>query len=165
MLRRTVLVSCLIAVLALPATASAYVDRGSDPDDRASVGYDPDIRATVRKVETGFHGRRLTIVVRAYERFGIYWFIEVRMDARGGRRADTGMRLWNADQSGMGCEVWKRAHRREALEGAFGQTGDRARCRVPIRLIDPNKRIRWRLVSESGYDGETERAPDAGWYG
>lgn len=165
MLRRTVLVSCLITVLALPTTASAYVDRGSDPDDRASVGYDPDIRATVRKVKTGSHGRRLTIVVRTYERFGIWWSIDVRMDARGGLRADTGMELWNADQSGMGCWVWKRGHRRDPVKGTFRQRADRARCRVPIRLIDPNKRIRWRLVSESGYDGETERAPDAGWYG
>jgi hypothetical protein len=166
-MRRTVVVSSVIAVLALPATASAYVDRGTDPDDRAPVRYDPDIRATVRKVETGSHGRRLTIVVRAYEELGIWWSIEVRMDARGGRHADTGMRLWNADTGGTGCDVWKRGHRSEPLEGRFRQAGDGARCRVPIRWIDPNKRIRWRLVSETldPGDGETERAPNAGWYG
>lgn len=166
MLPRVALLWCLMSVFVLPGTAAAYVDRGTDPDDRAPVRFDPDIRATIRRVEPGEQRRKLAVVVRAYEDFGFLWQIDVRLDARGGPAADTRMRLWNADTGGMGCEVWKCGHRGQAVEGAFALSADRTRCSAPIGLIEPSKRIRWRLISE-GYDeeSETDRAPDVGWYG
>jgi hypothetical protein len=41
-----------------------------------------------------------------------------------------------------------------------------ARCRVPAGTVRPTKRIRWKLISITGYeDGETEYAPNnRGWY-
>jgi hypothetical protein len=154
-------------VLAVSSTASAYESRGTDPDDRAVLGSDPDIRATIRRVETGRERRTLAIVVRAYEDFGVWWSMTAPLDTRGGSKIDAFMSLYNADLNGSGCRAYRRGDREDAMEGRFVQSGDRVRCRVPIRVVRPNKRIRWRLVSRSAYDereSETERAPNSGFY-
>jgi hypothetical protein len=52
-----------------------YIDTAHDPDDRPVMGYDPDIRSTTRKVSAVNGDRVLRIVVRAYEDFGLYWFV------------------------------------------------------------------------------------------
>lgn len=155
----------LAMVLATPP-ATAYQIRGYDPNDRRPVGSDPDIRSSVLTVERRGEHRVLVLVIRAYEQLGDYWVIQARLDARGERRADHLMVLWNADTGGAGCSVWERPRRHPADSGHFRQRGRAARCRIPIHLIGPDEPIRWRLVSESGYvDHNPERAPDRGMYG
>lgn len=159
----------MLAVLSVVvgwSPAAAYELRGFDPDDREAVGADPDIRSSVLRVGPGTHGRVLVVVVRAYETLGDYWRIQVRLDAQEGRRADHFMHLWNADTGGAGCWVRERGQGNPSHDGVFRQRGRAARCRVPIRLIRPDRTIRWRLNSPSGYvDGNVELAPDHGMYG
>jgi hypothetical protein len=148
-----------------PGVAVAYQDVGVDPDDRPVLAFDPDIRRTVRNVFVGAEGRVLRIRVWTYEDLGIFWSMTVRLDSRRWIRWDYTMVLFNFDLSGKGCSVYRRGHRDEAIEGWFRQEGDLTRCRVPLSLVHPEKRIRWRIVSPTGYEGGiTERAPNHGWY-
>jgi hypothetical protein len=163
-------VICILisAFLTMPGSAAAYQDTGYDPDDRAVVGDDPDIRSTTRRVALAGDGRVLKIKVRAYEDLGVWWRMEVLLDSRRGPRFDFRLVLRNGDVGGSGCSLDRRGGGDDFIEGSFRQAGDRTRCTVPARLVDPDKRIRWRIRSPSGYDepeSVTERAPDHGWYG
>lgn len=144
--------------------AAAYQDTGYDPDDRPVLG-DPDVRSTTRFVGRLDGHQVVSVSVRAYAEFGVWWFINVRIDSRGGPRADYRMRLWNGDMSGRGCSL-KRIGTGGSVRGVFDQQADRASCRVFIRRIQSTKRIRWKLVSRSGHSGGiTEYAPNGGgWY-
>lgn len=158
----------LITLTAAPRNATAYEDTGYDPDDRAVVGFDPDIASTTRRLWSQDRGRFLSVIVRAYEEFGFYWFIDARLDSRGGPRVDFTIRLFNADMEGAGCALFRRTGSRQVTDGNWRQTGHGTRCVVPIRHLQPTKEIRWKLISHSGYDeeeSETEYAPnDRTWY-
>jgi hypothetical protein len=163
--KRLIFAAVCVSLVLPAASALAYEDRGFDPDDRSFVG-DPDIRSTVRTVRTAGSGRVLSVRFRAHEGLGVYWSLTVLLDARGGRRVDHVMKLGNADQSGKGCVVSPRGRPGEAVEGGFVQRGDMARCRVPVSLVQPTKRIRWKLRSPSGYSRRADVAPNGGgWYG
>jgi hypothetical protein len=83
------LIAAVVLGTAVPVGARGwYIDTAHDPDDRPVMGYDPDIRSTTRKVSAVNGDRVLRIVVRAYEDFGLYWFVTVRLDTRGGRLVD-----------------------------------------------------------------------------
>jgi hypothetical protein len=155
----------LLATLLLIPPAHAGQVRGFDPDDRAPIGADPDIRSSVLSIGPREDGRFLVLVVRAYEDFLDYWVIQARFDTQGERRADHTMTLWNADTGGSGCSVRERGQGNPSEDGIFRQRGRAVRCRVPIRRLEPDRSIRWRLVSDSGYvDGNREQAPDVGMY-
>ena len=166
-MKRLILAAMFVSLVLPAESALAYEDSGFDPDDRRVVGYDPDIRSTVRTVWRTGSGRALRVSFRAYERLGIYWFVTVLLDARGGPKVDHVMGLSNADQSGKGCGVYPRGHRKEVVQGGFLQRGDMARCRVPTSLVHPTKRIRWKLRSPSGYvHNNVDIAPNGGgWFG
>ncbi|HUP21079.1 MAG TPA: hypothetical protein VM778_14165 [Gemmatimonadota bacterium] len=145
---------------------AGYKDVGHDPDDRAIVGHDPDIRRTSRRVYPTDRGRALKIKVHAYEELGLWWFMEILLDSRGGPEYDYEMHIINADLNGAFCVVQARreGHRQE---GRFQQKRTWTACRVRAGFVHPTKRIRWRIVSESGDEepeSVTERAPDRGWY-
>lgn len=158
-----VLISSTMVVTA--AGAAAYESTGYDPDDREILISDPDIASTTRRVWTSEHGRFLSIEITAYEDFGDWWSIDVRLDSRRGRRVDFIMNLQNRDHGGTSCTVYKpdsgNVHRRP-----LRQSGDEVSCRVAIRHVESDKRIRWKLISTSGYDGgETDYAPNnRAWY-
>jgi hypothetical protein len=158
----------VVVCTTIPVFAFGYKDYGSDPDDRKAIGFDPDIRATARKVWAAPNGQRyLTISFSAYEPLGIYWFVLVKVDSRGGPFADRKIQMENADQGGKGCWVWRAgASRSTARRGAFRQSRQVATCRLPLRYFQPNKRIRWKLISPSGYvKDNVDAAPDSrGWY-
>jgi hypothetical protein len=167
--RTAKLVFCLILVSVMMGSepVSAYEDIGYDPDDRPTTSSppfgDPDVRSTVRRVERNPNGKVLVLVIRAYEDFSMYWFIDAFLDTRGGGRADHVVHLFNGDTGPVGCSI-SRENRDRRLH--FRQHGKAVFCRVPIRFLEPSKRIRWRLVSETFYeDGEREIAPNGGgWY-
>lgn len=152
-------------LVSVTGVAAAYEDTGSDPDDRAVLVHDPDIASTTRRVWTKEAGRFLSVLIRAYEEFGIYWGIEARLDSKGGPRVDYTIRLYNADTGGAGCDLYRRTGFNHVARGHFRQAGDEVRCRIRVRDLHPTKRIRWKLISESGYGGPTEYAPnDRTWY-
>ncbi|MGZ8582269.1 MAG: hypothetical protein ACXWXG_02965 [Actinomycetota bacterium] len=142
-----------------------YRDTGYDPDDRAVLGYDPDIISTTRRVSMTSARRVLAVIVRSQEDFEIYWGVEVRLDSRGGRRFDYWMDLHDNDSGGYGCWVREAGRDGGGVRGRFVYGTDRVVCRVRIGVEHPDKRIRWKLISTSRYEGVTEYAPnDRGWY-
>jgi hypothetical protein len=163
---RFVLALTIATLVVLPSSAAAYWNRGYDPDDRKAVGFDPDVQTTTRRVFAKADGKRYLVVeFTAYEKLGLYWSVRVRLDARGDSTVDHDMVLYNLDQSGKGCRI-HRLGSSTWVRGDFLQHGDMARCRVPAGTVRPTKRIRWKLISITGYeDGETEYAPNnRGWY-
>jgi hypothetical protein len=157
----------LCAFLILPAeSALAYQDRGFDPDDRSHGGVDPDIRSTVRTVWTTESGlRSLRVSFRAYEELALCcWLVTAALDSREGHRPDY-LIEFSTPEGGFECIVFPRGERfTQWVEGALRENGDRVSCRVPVRLVSPTKRIRWRLHTDSGYFARADAAPDHGWY-
>jgi hypothetical protein len=160
----------------LPRSDIVYTDTGFDPDDvpddqgAESSQRDPDIRSTTRKVTANATGgRSLSIVVRTYEYFYGYWTILVRVDSRGGPHADARMRLYDDGAGRTTCKVWFFSsgvtHRGELRFGGEPPSYRRVLCRVPLRWVHPNKRIRWKLFSRAAGNGIDEYAPDDhSWY-
>jgi hypothetical protein len=157
----------LILVVASPLVANAaYRDTGFDPNDiETQDGFRlPDVRSTTRRVASHDDRRVLAVIVRSYGRWPGFHIL-VRLDARGGPRADVLMLLFNAaDQA---CIVWQQGQRNDAVRGRFGLRDDRTVCRAPTRLLHPDKRVRWKVIAMAPDGGfAPDHAPDDhGWYG
>jgi len=177
----TIVLVAVVAVVAVsvfraaPAAAFGYRSTGFDPNDRpvdksSCCQQDPDLRSTTRKVWVDKNERAwLSITFRAYERLIGYWTVFVKLDTRGGQFADWRMRIRDPANGRPGCGV-RKPHAREGHHAYYSspRDGSRATCRVPMWLLEPNKRIRWKLFSPRGSEGTGRRvnefAPDRGWY-
>ena len=170
MIRWPVFACFLVSVLPVTLAGAIVLDRdtGYDARDiRPVPGRDnPDIRSTTRRLSR-LDGRRvLAIIVRFYERHG-GWPLDVRIDANGGPRVDHMMRTFGEE-----CFVWPKGDREEAVQGRGAARGDRFVCRVPARVVEPRKSIRWKVQTRAP-DGslrlgafEIDYAPsNRGWYG
>jgi hypothetical protein len=168
-MRRSLLaaLAATLIVAFLPGpTASAgfgYRDHGTDPDDVEPFEYVVDLRGTTRKVWQDDRGHRwLSITIWGHHRLGSTWEVLASIDGRGGPLRES--RLYFIG--------FRNDRRCEWFNGQEGETfsifvdGRRATCRIPLRLIDPNKRIRWRLRSPfpATYGNTVDHAPDVGWY-
>ena len=154
-----VLVSALVIAVASSASASGYRSTGFDPNDRRDR-FRPDISSTTRKVWAAPNGHSyLTVTIRTYKDLPSWWDARVALDSRGGALRDLRMHIWNGGDDGHGCDV-------DGKKGSFHQQGRWARCRVPLRYVDPNKRIRWKVVALAAFDvGNPDYAPNGrGWY-
>lgn len=158
----------LAAGLAVAAPAYGYEDTGFVPNDRRNNRYDPDVSSTTRRVWLASNGHRyLTVTFRAYERLSYLWTVIVSLDSRGGTQRDYRIYMDSTEFSGHGCGVLHRGqHFRHFKGGAFKQRHDWARCRIPLRFVQPNKRIRWKLYSPTLITpGDVEYARNhRGWY-
>jgi hypothetical protein len=164
-----IVLGCLVAMSLVATPAVAVVidrDTGFDANDIPPNGHiDPDIRSTTRKlVVRDDGGRVLSIVVRFYERHG-WWPLWMRLDARGGPRVDHIVSTFG-DQ----CYVWPKGHRHDGVEVRGNAHGFRFVCRMPARLVSPEKSIRWKVRTNvpdgSGSEFVMDFAPsDRGWYG
>ena len=174
----------LFVSLILPASAATsltqadlvYKDTGFDADDiprdqGEEMGVrDPDIRSTTRKItleDAG--GRTLSIAVTTYEYFYGYWRIVVRLDSRGGPRADARMIIRDDGGGFERCRVRflssGEAHLGELRFPGEPPSYERVVCGAPLRWVHPNKRIRWTLISRAAGNGIDEYAPsDHTWY-
>lgn len=181
-LRMSTRVVVLLVVVAMAnvlgaasAAAFGYKTTGLDPDDRpvdktSCCQQDPDISSSTRKVWVDARDRAwLSVTFRTYEPLIGYWTVYVKLDARGGPSAEWRMRIRDTGTGPSGCGIRKP----RASEGRHGHytslsTQSGATCRVPLWLIQPNKRIRWKLFSPRGVEGTGRRvdesAPDFGWY-
>jgi hypothetical protein len=147
-------VTMLIAV-ASSARASGYRTTRFDANDQGKEV--PDIRSTTRKVWLASNGHRyLTVTIRTSVRMPPWFDGLVALDSRGGSLRDHRMHIWHYGADGHGCDV-------NRIEGSFKQHGHWVRCRVPLRFVHANKRIRWRM-SLAGFDVGADYAPDRGWY-
>jgi hypothetical protein len=166
-LRLLVPASMLAAFLTPTAATAVVLDRDTGFDARdVETGrrFEPDISSTTRRLAT-HHGRRaLAIVVRFYDPVA-GWPLEILLDARGGPRVDHLMNTFGEE-----CFVWRRGHRRDAVEGRAVARGRRFVCRVPARVVSPTKSIGWKVRTGPPEDPddsfEVDHAPsDRGWYG
>lgn len=153
--------------LAVPTPAAAYLDGGVDPADDVDdmMNMVVDLTSTTRRVWREDGRRWLAIRFRSSEDLDFGWNVDIRIDSRGGPNADALISTWNRGPEGDGCNMGLAIEPQRKI-GVF-RIGDRsAWCRIPLRWVDPDKRIRWRLVSyphEGDFDDE--HAPDHGWYG
>jgi hypothetical protein len=168
-----VVVGAMTVLGTSPADAFGYKATRLDPDDRpvdesSCCQQDPDIRSSTRKVWVDASARAwLSVTFRTYEALLGYWTVYVKLDTRGGPYAEWRMRIRDTGTGLAGCSIRKpRVSRRGYYAPLVSESG--ATCRVPLWLIQPNKRIRWKLFSPRGVEGTGRRvdefAPDAGWY-
>jgi len=153
------LATALAVALASPASAFGYRATGLDPNDRGGR-LRPDISSTTRKVWAASNGLAyLTVTIRTYRDLPSWFDGRIALDSRGGAMRDFSMHIWNNGDDGHGCDV-------DGREGVFRQRGRWASCRVPLRYVRPNERIRWKVVSLAGFDvGNPDYAPNGrGWY-
>lgn len=180
------LLAPLVGALAVSAADPSgpeirYEDVRFDPDDRpvdetSCCQQDPDIRATRRKVWVDARGHlQLSIGFRAFELLVGYWTVIAQLDSSGDSGADYRITIWD-DGTRQRCRINARSWS-SAEPGFIRPLGpdapifpDGVACKIPLNLIDRDKRIRWRLVSppevpgEGSEPGVYEHAPDSGWY-
>ena len=150
-----ILAVTMLVGLSGSASASGHRTTGFDANDQGKEV--PDIRSTTRKVWLASNGHRyLTVTIRTYDRMPSWFDGRVALDSRGGPLRDHRMHIWHYDANGHGCAL-------DRVAGWFKQHGHRVTCRVPLRYVQPNKRIRWRM-SLAGFDVGADYAPDRGWY-
>jgi hypothetical protein len=178
----TIVACTIIATLGLGSSTAAaqttdtgrirYRDTGFDPDDRPATNNccvrDPDIRSSTRTVLVDHEGSWLLVKFRTYDYLLGYWTVRVSFDARGGPSKDRRMRLTDNGSGRAHCSFQARAGASWLL-GDYREraSSDGARCRVPLRWVRPNKRIRWKLFSPKSLESGKridEYAPDLGWY-
>ena len=158
-------VACVLA--SAPAANATVIDRDTGYDERdiePRPGRDPDIRSTTRKLTVNDGRRVLAIIVRFFEdhpRFAL----EIHLDARGGPGVDHIMSVQTE------CNVWRKGHRHDLVEGTSHLRGGRFVCRVPARAVSPTKPIRWKVRtkvpdgSRRATEFEIDYAPsNRGWY-
>jgi hypothetical protein len=165
---RLLVAASMLAVVLTPTAATAVVldrDKGFDPRDvETGHRFEPDISSTTRRLAIHDGRRVLAIGVRFYDPVA-GWPLEILLDARGGPRVDHLMNTFGEE-----CFVWRRGHRRDAMEGRAVARGRRFVCRVPARVVSPTKSIRWKVRTGPPEDPddsfEVDYAPsDRGWYG
>jgi hypothetical protein len=162
---RAIVAICLVVAVAGPA-AAVVIDRdtGYDPRDiEPQQGFQPpDISSTTRRLATVDGRRVVAIIVRFYEQAASR--AEVRIDAAASPRVDHLMLIGSTGEPV--CYVWAKGGRQDQVEGQVGWRRGRIACRVPSRLLDPDKAIRWKVRAEASDGGfEPDFAPDGrGWY-
>jgi hypothetical protein len=140
------------------ASVFGYSDTGTDPND--VTGF-MDVSSTTRTVAAAKNGRRYLLVgFRTFESLDINYYFEVtvRLDTRGGPKGDLTMVMGSFDMSGSTCH----------LASGYRDFGFRwhdsvGSCSIPLRLADPTKPIRWKLITTLG-PGSPDFAPNVGWY-
>ena len=157
--------ACMLATA--PPASATVIDRDIGYDERdiePRPGRDPDIRSTTRKLTVNDGRRVLAIIVRFYEHHPRF-SLEIRLDALGGPSVDHFMSV--VDE----CNVWRKGHHRDLVEGKSHLRGGRFVCRVPARAVSPTKSIRWKVRtrvpdgSRRGTEFEIDYAPsNRGWY-
>ena len=159
MLRRAVAIGIGAALLTAPAASATYRDTRFDAND---VTTPNDLRATTRAVVAP-HGRRvLRIVLRGYEAWP-HSTVEsfqalIRLDTRGGIHADASLHC--SAGGDIGCVL---SDHDGPLHVALH--GTRYVCRVPMRELHVNKRIRWKVVTTYQDGRDPDYAPDdRGWF-
>lgn len=166
MIRRSVVIAALFTIAISGSHALAYVDRGDDPQEgRQGV----DIGRSIRRIHPTDHGRRLGVVIVPYALVFNSYDLHVYLDSRGAHRADFWANLDNTSGP-LICRVYRiRQGRDEEVGRCRIIQGDplnirRIKARFPARYVDPNKRIRWRIVAVPLVANWSDRAPDRGWY-
>lgn len=165
LLTTSLVAACTLTTIS--AAGATVIDRDTGYDERdiePRPGRDPDIRSTTRKLTVDDGRRVLAIIVRFYEHHPRF-ALEIHLDARGGPPVDHLMSVQTE------CNVWRKGHRHDLVEGKSHLRGGRFVCRVPARAVSPTKSIRWKVRtkvpdgSRRATEFEIDYAPsNRGWY-
>ena len=159
---KTIAVATLALVLAtVPRLALGGSVTYSDPDDFEIA---PDVHFTTKTTfRSDQLGRRVRIGARG--ELGPRYRLRIFVDARGGDRADLVMAATVRHLRLPSCAV--RHLGGAAIDSHCDADPYRAWWGVARRDVDPDERIRWRIVALDGpgFNEVTDRAPDRGWYG
>jgi hypothetical protein len=144
----------------------AYTDTGIDPDDTSGASDIADVAFTRRSVWSNANGRRwITVRVRAYEPLGSVWEgLSVFLDYRGDRRRDARISIQNLEGPPY-CDL--RIFPSTGWIAPAQQVNRTISCSFKLRLLNPTKRIRWRILSPDSEfidSSVIDRAPDTGWF-
>jgi hypothetical protein len=148
------------AVLLAPMAAFGGSVTFHDPDDFEVA---PDVHSTTKLTFLAEgDGHRVRIKVRG--ELGPNFRLRVLLDSRMGERADFVMIVDVRDLELDSCRV--RHLHGPGIESRCGGNLDRVWWGVARADLDPDKRIRWRVVGLGwpDYSTVTDRAPDTGWY-
>lgn len=160
-IKGTVLATMVLVLAMVPGRAFGGSVTYSDPDDFEIA---PDVhfttKTTFRSEQTG---RRVRIGARG--EVGPRYRLRVFVDTRGDARADFVMVATVRHLRLQSCAV--RHLGGSAIESHCDADPYRAWWGVARRDLDPQKRIRWRIVALDGpgFHEVTDLAPDRGWYG
>jgi hypothetical protein len=158
--RTTTIVLIAAAALLAPATALGGSVTFTDPDD---LEVAPDVHLTTKRTFLSEDaGRRVRI--GASGDLGPRYRLRVLVDSLGGRHGDYVMVATVRRLELVNCLV--RHMDGPEIESRCDAGPQRAWWGVLRRDLDPDKRIRWRIVALGGpgYGEVRDRAPDAGWY-
>jgi hypothetical protein len=170
MVRRSALVAVALCVALVVLAASAHGHessrRFSDPTGDGDADVLSTAKATIHKAP---HHHRLRFNVRI---LGPDYHVWVFVDSRGDPKADFKLRAFE-DLGTSGCSGKRVGGERIRLvcgRRVLGVNDWKPWWSIRRSVLDPTKRIRWRVVSK--YPGnpdlfpspEIDRAPDAGWY-
>jgi hypothetical protein len=159
---------CVTLLLAVPAYAHESSRRFRDPSGDGEADVRTTAKATIHKAP---HHHRIRFNVRI---FGPDYHVWVFVDSRGDPRAD--FKLVAFEDLGLdGCRGKRVGGERIPLRCGLRRPVENNPSlwqpwwSIRRSVLDPTKRIRWRVVSK--YPGdlfpdipEVDRAPDDGWY-
>ena len=167
MVKRSALAAaCLALVLAAPTQAHESTRRFSDPAGDGQADIVRTSKATIHKAP---HHHRTKFAVRL--RHAGFWHVDVFVDSRGGPRSD--LRLESTRDLGLlECSGRRRGGGEISLSCGNRRLNDGSEklwWSIRRSILDPTKRIRWRVVSDTPQDPvpgvpEVDRAPDVGWF-
>ena len=157
--------SLVLAVGSLSAPAAAHSVWHHDTEE----GADADIlwsRAHFVEVN-GARYLRAVVIVRPVEFLGR---IRVGLDTRGDGHADAAIWIEGWGDSGFSEPILKGGGIYEPIPWRWSMTdaGERFAFFVPVKMLDLEKHLRYRVVEEArnSYDGDnsSDVAPNFGWY-
>jgi hypothetical protein len=159
-LKRALAIGIGAVLLVSPAASASYRDTRFDPNDVVTPN---DLRSTTRAVVAPHERRVLRIVLRGYEAWPSYRTDDsfqalIRLDTRGGVHADASLHCSSGGD--IGCLL-------SDYDGPLHVARHRARfvCRVPIRALHVNKRIRWKVITTYQDRRHPDYVPDdRGWF-
>jgi len=159
-MRRSAVAVAAIVLTLVPIRAFGASVTYSDPDDFEIA---PDVHLSTKTTFRNELGRRVRIGARGD--LGPRYRLRVMVDSLGGRHADVVMVATVRRLELSNCLVLYVDG--PAIESNCDADGQRAWWGVARRDLDPDKRIRWRIVAlrGPGFHEVADLAPDAGWYG
>lgn len=154
--------AAVIAAIALLAPAAAFAGSitFTDPDDFEIA---PDVHLTTKRSFLGGDAQR-RVRIGVGGDLGPRYRLRVLVDSLGGRHADLVMVATVRRLELLNCFV--RYVDGPSIESRCDAGPQRARWGVLRRDLEPDKRVRWRIVALGGpgFDDVRDRAPDVGWY-
>lgn len=121
--------------------------------------------STTRRVLRIGNRHLLAIVIRSYEQWPVRRersVVVVKLDTRGGPLAESRLVLYNGREVYCGLYIGND----RGFGGSIGRRPHSMKCKIAMRYLDANKRIRWKVLATTDGTHHSDYAPNSrGWYG